>query len=83
MGELDERIESIEKEIRTLRTAGIAAETLLEALAKFEGVWETLGLEEQARVLDLLLESVVYDGASGSVELTLRDLRPSSGAVAA
>ncbi len=83
MGELDERTESTEKEIRALRRAGIAAETLLEVLAEFNRLWETLVLEEQARVLDLLLESVVYDGSSGSVELTLRDLAPSSGAVAA
>jgi len=42
------------------------------ALALFGPAWEGLLPREQANVLQMLLESVVYDGTTKGVELSLR-----------
>ena len=45
---------------------------LVAALRKFDPVWETLAPREQARIVHLLVEQVVYDGAKGTVAVTFR-----------
>ena len=42
------------------------------ALEAFEPLWETLSPKEQARILQLLVQRVDYDGASGKVAVTFR-----------
>jgi hypothetical protein len=42
------------------------------ALAGFDVVWPTLTPEEQARVVDLVVERVAYDGGKGTVAITFR-----------
>jgi site-specific DNA recombinase len=42
---------------------------LRKALAEFEPVWASLSPSEQAKLLNLLLERIDYDGAAGSVTL--------------
>jgi site-specific DNA recombinase len=41
-----------------------------QALAEFDSLWETLAPREQARVLEMLIERVEYDGPRGSVAVT-------------
>ena len=41
-----------------------------KALAAFDPVWETLTLREQARVLNLLIQRVDYNGDKGTVSVT-------------
>jgi site-specific DNA recombinase len=43
-----------------------------QALATFDPVWETLSPKEQARVLELLIETIDYDGGSGNAAITYR-----------
>jgi site-specific DNA recombinase len=40
------------------------------ALASFDPVWETLSPREQARLLQLLIERVDYDGRDGTISIT-------------
>ena len=40
------------------------------ALASFSPVWEQLSANERARVIQLLVQSVEYDGREGSVSIT-------------
>jgi site-specific DNA recombinase len=43
-----------------------------DALAEFDGVWESLTSQEQTRMMDLLVERVDWDGAQENVSITLR-----------
>ena len=45
---------------------------LADAMAAFEPVWDALKANERARALELLVETVVYDGAAGKVAVALR-----------
>ena len=45
---------------------------LADAMAAFDPVWDALKPNERARVLELLIETVVYDGAEGKVAVTFR-----------
>ncbi len=51
------------------------AEALRTALTEFDGVWGALDRDEQARVLALVLDEVVVDGATGEAELRFRGAR--------
>lgn len=52
--------------------AAVDPEDLRRALLLWDHVWAALTLKEQARVMALLVESVVYDGPAGSAALTFR-----------
>ena len=41
-----------------------------KALAEFDKLWDALAPREQARLLELLIERVEYDGQRGNVSLT-------------
>lgn len=41
-----------------------------KALAEFDGVWAALTPKEQARQVGLLVETIEYDGAAGTVAIT-------------
>jgi hypothetical protein len=45
---------------------------VVTALAEFDAVWDALTPREQARVFELLVESVAYDGQAGSISVTFR-----------
>ena len=45
---------------------------LRRALSLWDGVWDALLPKEQARVLELLLERVAFDGAAGTATLAFR-----------
>ena len=51
------------------------AEGLRAALAEFDGVWEALKHDEHARVLALVLDVIIMDGATGQAELRFRGAR--------
>jgi len=44
----------------------------IEALAAFDPVWEALTPREQARLIELVVERVDYDGAAGKVSISFR-----------
>ena len=45
---------------------------MTKALTEFDGVWEALKPREQARLIELLVESVTWDGEAESVSITFR-----------
>lgn len=50
----------------------ITREDLQAAMASFDPIWEALTPREQARVLQLLIRRIEYDGEKGSVSITFR-----------
>ncbi|MEZ6018414.1 MAG: hypothetical protein R3F49_25185, partial [Planctomycetota bacterium] len=71
VAEADARVAALERDVRALE-GNADAEGLRTALAEFDGVWGALGGEEQARVLALVLDQVVVDGAAGDAEIRFR-----------
>jgi hypothetical protein len=41
-------------------------------LADFDAVWDCLAPHEQARVIELLVECVAYNGEAGNISITFR-----------
>jgi site-specific DNA recombinase len=41
-------------------------------LADFDAVWDRLAPREQARMIELLIECVAYDGHAGKIAITFR-----------
>jgi site-specific DNA recombinase len=76
LADLQERIRQVEERVRKVR-AQIQAEqqqlidedAAARALALFDPLWETLAPREQARVIDLLVRQVDYDGARSAVTI--------------
>ncbi len=69
---MDERVRVAKVELAGLHDAHLEPEHIREALAQFDGLWESLSLAERARAANLLLRNVVYDGRTGSIDIELR-----------
>ena len=79
LGDLNERIRHAEQRITevadettALRRQMVGEREATEALAAFDPVWETLTPKEQARIVQLLVERVDYDGERGRIAMTFR-----------
>jgi len=66
------RIHAAHSEIAALDAGGIDPEELRTALEDLEPIWEVLFPEERARLLDLLLERIEFNGPAGEVAITFR-----------
>lgn len=78
--EADARIRGMERDLEALNGPS-DAEALREALVEFDVVWASLEGSERARVLTLVLDEVVVDGATGEAELRFRGSDDRQGAV--
>ena len=58
------------EQIKEVTDQLIPEEEATRALSAFDPVWETLAPQEQARVIELLVEKVEYDGRDGKVTVT-------------
>jgi site-specific DNA recombinase len=81
LAELQERIGQVEQRIARLRAQmeAVQQERLDEAestrvLAELDPAWETMTPDEQARIVQLLVSRVDYDGARGKVSITFHPL---------
>ncbi|MDP6447690.1 MAG: recombinase family protein, partial [Pirellulaceae bacterium] len=79
LAETQERIRSVERrlteidnELITLSGELVDDSEVGKVLANFEDLWQTLVPREQARVLDMLVERVEYDGEHSNVSLTFQ-----------
>ena len=79
MADLQDRVREAEQRATEVREQVIALSRELvddgevaEACSQFDPLWETLTAREQARILQLLIEHVDYDGAGGTVSITFR-----------
>lgn len=66
----EDRLTQVREELTRLERGMIDENEAARALAAFDPVWETLTLREQARVLNLLVQRVDYDGDKGTVAVT-------------
>jgi site-specific DNA recombinase len=60
----------VREQIEVNRQQTIDETAICDALARFMPVWDELAPAEQARVVELLVERVDYDGAAGRVAIT-------------
>ncbi|MDZ4754588.1 MAG: recombinase family protein, partial [Phycisphaerae bacterium] len=72
--ELNERIRDVEQQMTEMRERAVVLSRevvdereVARALTAFDPLWETLSPREQARVVQLLVKRVDYDGAAGTV----------------
>ena len=68
----ERRLTEIEQELDALRATEIDPAEVRAALADFAAVWDSLSPKEQARILQLLVERVEYDGEASTVSVTIR-----------
>jgi site-specific DNA recombinase len=68
----ERRVTEIDDELATLEGELIDEAEVVAALADFDAVWDCLAPREQARVVELLVEGVVYDGHAGNIAITFR-----------
>ena len=66
------RLVQVGDELTRLGRGLIDENEAARALAAFDPVWETLTLREQARMLQLLIQRVDYDGDKGTVSVTFQ-----------
>jgi site-specific DNA recombinase len=79
LADLQERIRDAERRATEINEQMIALgqemvdeREIALALSAFDPVWESLTPREQARIVQLLVERVDYDGAKGKVSITFR-----------
>jgi site-specific DNA recombinase len=77
LADLQERIQHAEERLATIRSELLDLQhesfdevAIAQALADFDPVWQTLAPQEQARLVQLLVETVDYDGRHGKVAIT-------------
>jgi site-specific DNA recombinase len=70
IGLVEGRARKVREQIHAVRHQMLDADEAAETLAIFDPVWETLTPHEQARVVQLLVEQVDYDGVKGTVAVT-------------
>jgi site-specific DNA recombinase len=77
LADLQERVRIAERRATEVREQVIALsrkmvdqKEVAQAMSLFDPVWDSLSPREQARVIQLLVEQVGYDGATGKVSIT-------------
>ena len=66
----EQRLSEICAATDRIRDEIISDAEVAEALRQFDPVWDALSPREQARVLELLIERIDYDGGAETVEIT-------------
>jgi site-specific DNA recombinase len=68
----EQRLSELAEELRVLRDDAFNEQDLVQALERFDPVWNSLTTREQARLVHLLIEKVGYDGRTGKVTVSFR-----------
>jgi site-specific DNA recombinase len=68
---IDQRLEEIQVELNQLESETINRDHLTETLAQFGPLWEVLNETERTRLVNLVVESAVYDSVSGVVQIVV------------
>ena len=68
----ERRVTEIDDQLITLDGDLIDEVEVATALADFDAMWDCLTPREQARVIELLIERVAYDGHNGKISITFR-----------
>ena len=70
----DQRLAAIREELVTLDGQAIDKENVAAALAQFDGLWEVLYPQEKVRIVNLLVERVVYNTLAGEIRIYLHQV---------
>lgn len=80
MADLQEQITSVERrlsevrsELQRLRRNVIDEADVARAISEFDPVWDALSTHEQARLLQLLIQRIDYDGRDGLISITFHN----------
>ena len=69
---LSRSIAEVKATLATLQDQNLDEDDLRSTLRRFDPVWNGLGYGERARLVELLIERVVFDGRTGEVDITFR-----------
>jgi site-specific DNA recombinase len=69
LAQVEKRAAGVREQIETIRRQRLDEEQASEALRLFDPVWESLAPREQARILQLLVERIDYDGQKGNLAI--------------
>jgi len=72
ISDADRRLPELEARIAELVCQTVTQAEARAALVDFDSLWESLIPREQARLLNLLISTVEYDGEAGTVSVTFR-----------
>ena len=67
--QLERRMAALRDELAVIESETVSPDEVQRAIALFDPIWDMLFPRERSRVLHLLLESAVYDGIKGELEL--------------
>jgi site-specific DNA recombinase len=70
IGQVEGRVKRVRQQILEAQKGLLDEDEAADALALFDPVWQEMSPREQARVVALLVEEVVYDGVRGKVTIT-------------
>ena len=70
--ENEKQLMKIQSDIKTMENMRISREEIMDVMAQFDPIWDNLSLQEQFRIVHLLVEKIEYDGEKGSVVITFR-----------
>jgi site-specific DNA recombinase len=70
IGQVEGRVKRVRQQIAEAQKGLLDEDEAADALALFDPVWAEMTPREQARVVGLLVEEVVYDGTRGKVTIT-------------
>jgi site-specific DNA recombinase len=70
--EAERRVSEVDSELATLQGNVLDENEVAKVLRDFNAVWDCLASAEQARVIELLVERLVYDGNDESIAITFR-----------
>jgi site-specific DNA recombinase len=70
--EAERRVSQIDNELAALDGDFVDEAEVAAALVDFDAVWDCVAPREQARIVELLVERVAYDGNAGSISITFR-----------
>ncbi len=70
----EKRLSEINRQQLLLANTKINEKELKKALGLFEPIWDVLYPQEQIRIINLLIEKVIYDGEKGSVTINFHPL---------
>ena len=69
----EQRLIQLDQELESLQRDPLDHNAVATALAEFTGLWQSLPQGEQARIMALLIDRVIYDGRSETIAITFRD----------
>jgi len=68
----EQRATQVREQIISISKQVVDEREVVTALSMFDPVWDSLTSREQARIIQMLVERIAYDGANGTVAVTFR-----------